>query len=208
MQNTICETWESQYAWRLRGQTWMKHIYLLCCAWLWYQCADTQTFKACTFFVNHCVWQALHKAQNTNFLSQEGTCVQALKSYEGLANHETTSQTHTHTPTNAEGALFAVLNQHRRDFFYIQIDICDRCHVPMDPLLWHPENEGAWHFFWYAPSHEKWPACPLNQGASNSWDWLKLISAIPLPVSRARVGLVPTLPTISDKNLGQKHRGT
>ena len=102
MQSIICETWESQYAWRLRGQTWTKHSYLLCCTWLWSKCADTQTFKACTFFVNHCVWQALHKAQNTNFLSQEGTCVQALKSYENLANHETTFQTHTHTHTHTQ----------------------------------------------------------------------------------------------------------
>ncbi len=48
----------------------------------------------------------------------------------------TTHTTHirTHIRTNAEGALFVMLNQHRRDVSYIQIYICDRCHIHMDPF--------------------------------------------------------------------------
>jgi hypothetical protein len=41
-------------------------------------------------------------------------------------------------------------NQHRRDCSYIQIDICDSSHIHIDPVLWHHENEGAWHFIRYA----------------------------------------------------------
>jgi hypothetical protein len=49
-----------------------------------------QIFKACTFPVNHGIWQASHKAQAHNpSHKQEGTCAQALKSFEDLQSvHE------------------------------------------------------------------------------------------------------------------------
>ncbi len=77
----------------------------------------------------------------------------SLESYEDLQSARKSwnniSNTNTHTHKCRGRFLFVMLNQRRRDFFYIQIDICDGCHIPMDPLLWHPENEGAWHFIRY-----------------------------------------------------------
>ncbi len=105
MQNNTCETWESQYGWRLRGQTWTKNSYLLCCTWLrskmcWH--ADLQSmYLLCKSL---CMAGFAQSTKHKLPLARR-TCVQALKSYENLANHETTFQTHTHTHTQMQRAL-------------------------------------------------------------------------------------------------------
>jgi hypothetical protein len=84
MQNNTCEIWESQHGWRLRGETWMKHGHILCCAWLWAKYADMQTFKAWTFFVSSYT-AGFAQGTNTHFLSQRRYLCSNLEIIQGPA---------------------------------------------------------------------------------------------------------------------------
>jgi hypothetical protein len=75
--------WDCTYEWNT--------VYLLCCTWPWSKLRwHMQIFKACTCSVNPCIWQAWYKARaHTPSHKQQGTCAQALKSFEGLRSvHE------------------------------------------------------------------------------------------------------------------------
>jgi hypothetical protein len=57
--------------------------------------AGMQTFQACTFFVNHCVWQALHKTQMHTSSHGKGLVLKPwnhMKTCRELTNHEKTAQ--------------------------------------------------------------------------------------------------------------------
>jgi hypothetical protein len=95
MQNNTCEIRESQYGWRLRGETWMRRGYILCCTWLWAKYADMQTFKACTFFVHHCIWQALHKEETHTSSHKKGLVLKPwnhTSTCRAFTSHETAAQ--------------------------------------------------------------------------------------------------------------------
>jgi hypothetical protein len=54
-----------------------------------------QIFKACTFFVNHCIWQALHKARTHTASHKKGLVLKPwnhMRTCRAFTNHETTAQ--------------------------------------------------------------------------------------------------------------------
>jgi hypothetical protein len=99
--------------------------------WLWSKYAEMQTFKTCSFFVNRCIWQALHKAQ-AHTSSHKKWLV--LKPW----NHTRTCRAFTNHETTAQSTRRDVTNKHLA-----------QCSRTLGPHIW------AWNLGAYRFSHRK-----------------------------------------------------